>query len=511
MSANQGSMRGRRVRAVVRVAGATVSAATIVVLVVACALLPVWGWVDGASHDARMPQTVSQNRLTAYCPARMSLADTGAYGDGEFRASPGDLASSARYAAFGSVYMSTVSPLGSADDTSLTLGDSDGLDGADAMVASGSADNGSMLMDTRLLEAESGTGAAASVASWASVGDLRGVSASECVAPALEHAFLLPGSGTGTVHQLVVANPSSKATSVRLRVWGATSGGEVALSTGSAVSVPARGESVVDLSAAAPGQDGLYMTLSSEDTPVGAVVRTVSMDGLTPKGSDFSTPLPSAARSSSIVGVRQGDALKVSLFAERESRVSVLWMGEKGTVRAAQSTVPAGRVVVVSPGEVPQGTHALLVRSDEDVSAMARIVRSGKDGQEDFAMSAAQTGAVSSAAALPEGLQATLVLSNPSSRQGTAMLHVYDAQGKALSSERIMLEDGSATEIRLADVYKDAAAVMLDANTSLVWGMRVERSSVTDAQMAGVAYVRPTALEPRSDVVWAQEDQTIVR
>ena len=54
--------------------------------------------------------------------------------------------------------------------------------------------------------------------SWATDGDLKGVSAASCVVPALKQAFLLSGTKTGLTQQLVVANPSAKDTSVTIRI-----------------------------------------------------------------------------------------------------------------------------------------------------------------------------------------------------------------------------------------------------------------------------------------------------
>ena len=55
--------------------------------------------------------------------------------------------------------------------------------------------------------------------------------------------------------------------------------------------------SVLNLAAAASGQDALYVTVSSVDTPVAAVVRTIAMDGLVAKGSDYAVPNTVAAKS----------------------------------------------------------------------------------------------------------------------------------------------------------------------------------------------------------------------
>lgn len=150
-------------------------------------------------------------------------------------------------------------------------------------MASGNVDDGSRLQDTRLLTASNGTGAVSSVMSWATDGDLKGVSAASCVVPALKQAFLLSGTKTGLTQQLVVANPSAKDTSVTIRIWGSDKSGALALSTGSTLTVASGKETVLNLSAAASGQDALYATVTGTDTPVAAIVHTVSMDGLTSK------------------------------------------------------------------------------------------------------------------------------------------------------------------------------------------------------------------------------------
>ena len=61
--------------------------------------------------------------------------------------------------------------------------------------------------------------------SWATDGDLKGVSAASCVTPALNQSLMVPGTKTGMTQQLVVANPSAKATSVNIKVWGSDKAG----------------------------------------------------------------------------------------------------------------------------------------------------------------------------------------------------------------------------------------------------------------------------------------------
>lgn len=245
-----------------------ISTVIIVGLFVALLVLTASGrWVDSVSSDsASVSHAVSQRRITAYCPSRMTLPDASAYGDSEYQPSEGDISSSAGFAAFGAVYRSQFGAFGGSGDTT-QLKDLDPTDTAKVIAASADVDRTSLLFDTQLLESAAGVGASASVASWATKGDLRGLSATFCDVGALEQSFVLPDTQTGTTQQLVVANSSSKATVVDVRVWGTEQSGALALSTGSTLTVAANAESVLSLSAAASGQKGLYVTVSSRQTP----------------------------------------------------------------------------------------------------------------------------------------------------------------------------------------------------------------------------------------------------
>ena len=212
-----------RSKTVWRVTLAVVSVLVIVALVAVSAVYrPTWIHADSpATQRSSVSRTVSPRQLETYCPARMTIADTDAYGDSEYQASNGNIASSARYTAFGAVFHSSVGLLGADETTSaLVLNKDDEGSDDDVFIASGTVDDGSQLQDTRLLSASDGTGAASSIMSWATDGDLKGVSAASCVTPALKQSLMVPGTKTGMTQQLIVANPSAKATSVNIKVWG---------------------------------------------------------------------------------------------------------------------------------------------------------------------------------------------------------------------------------------------------------------------------------------------------
>jgi len=215
-----------RSKTVWRVILAIVSVLVIVALAtVAVIYRPTWIHADSpVTQRSSVSRTVSPRQLETYCPARMTIADTDAYGDSEYQASNGNIMSSARYASFGSVFRSSVGLLGADEATSsLVLNKDDAGSDDDIFMASGTVDDGAQLQNTRLLSASDGTGAASSVMSWATEGDLKGVSAASCVAPALKQSLMVSGTKTGMTQQLVVANPSAKATSVTSRFGDPTS------------------------------------------------------------------------------------------------------------------------------------------------------------------------------------------------------------------------------------------------------------------------------------------------
>ena len=145
-----------------------ISTVIIVGLFVALLVLTASGrWVDSVSSDsASVSHAVSQRRITAYCPSRMTLPDASAYGDSEYQPSEGDISSSAGFAAFGAVYRSQFGAFGGSGDTT-QLKDLDPTDTAKVIAASADVDRTSLLFDTQLLESAAGVGASASVASWA--------------------------------------------------------------------------------------------------------------------------------------------------------------------------------------------------------------------------------------------------------------------------------------------------------------------------------------------------------
>ncbi|ETY71342.1 DUF5719 family protein [Bifidobacterium moukalabense] len=498
-----------------RVVLATVSTLIIVALVVVSLVYrPSWLKADSSAVSrSSVSHTVSPTQLETYCPARMTIADTEAYGDSEYQASNGNVASSVRYTAFGSVFRSSALTLGS-DDTSsaTTLNKQDADDDDEIFVASGNVDDGAKLQDTRLLTSNDGTGAVSSVMSWATDGDLKGVSAASCMSPALEQSFLVTGTQTGMTQQLVVANPSAKATSLTVKVWGTDSSGALALSTGSTLTVAANGETVMNLAAAASKQDALYVTVSSAETPIAAIIRSIAMDGLTSKGSDYAAANNTASKRLAFGALSEGDTVSLYMFAHQTADLTVSWMDGKGLKQAHRQTIEGNRASVIDLGGVPKGATGLIIDASQPVSASAKVEDDGNDGQADFALVNATGPSHVSALAIPDQASAKLGVMNTSDQEASAVLRCYDADGKRIDERTITLKAGAATMLDLADIDGAVAAASLDDDGgAMVWNGRIGQEDVAKAKMAGLSIISPVDLKETKEQIRANADMTVVR
>lgn len=474
-------------------------------------------WVDKvAASDNAIDQTVSPTQSETYCPAPMGLADTGTYGDSAFQATVGNLSTQARYAAFGSVYSATVSAIGqksSSDD--VTLKDADSTDDSSVKTGAQKINQGARLINTRMLQAAAGTGTVGTIASWADDGDVRGVSAASCVSTSLSQSFLLSGGTTGTTQQLIVSNPSTKPTTVDIAVWGSETAGKMALSTQATLSVPAEGESSMELSAAVDGQHGLFVTVSSKETPIASVVRTVTMDGLTPKGSDFALPLPTASNASVAPSITAGDAVTAYLFAKADTSTGLSWITDKGLVPAKDATVTADKVTAIDLGEAPDGALGVMSTAEDAVSFSVKATRSGDSGQADFALVNAGEPSEFSGLALPDGVKASITLANTSNARRTVTLHAYDDAGASVTSKEITLDANAAQTIetgKLSGDHGTAVVLMLeDSSKKVSWGARFSHDSLQDKDIAGLSVIDASTLMPATVHVWARNDSSIVK
>lgn len=502
------STRRMRSRAFIVTLSVVTSAALIAVFALICVWKPLPGAVDSGSDNVNYSVDVGQTTLQTYCPARMRLADTGAYGDSAYHTSEGDIQGHGRYSAFGSMYDVSITNLdgNNAQDTDTI----DLLDESKAFMHASDVAQDSLIETARMLDVAQGSGTAGAVMSSATQGDLRGVSASPCVTLRTRGALLLPSTQTGWTNQLVLANPSDKATTVTLSAHGTSDSGTVALSTGSQVTVDAHGETQVNLSAAAPSQDGLYVTYASESTQVAAVVRSVHMQGLTPLGSDYITSLADASRTADFAGVPGGADVSLTVYAAQDGNAEVVWLKSDGTEDAEAVTLTGGQVSTTSLGKAPDDAMGVEVRADGDIQAMLTCTDQG-NGQSDFSVVAAAPAVAESALVLPDGATGEFALANVSDADVTVTLDGYDENGDHTDDHEVDIPAHGAADVSPDDIGDDTVGVVLTADgESVVWGAMIGAETVDDAHVAGLAHLVPTSLMPSQATVEPRRSTTVV-
>ena len=495
-------------------AAALVTAPLVAALI---AVLVVWSppasLADGAQGSAFVASRVSQREVAAYCPARMTVADEDKVGDDQFKASEGDLSARVTAAAFGSIGSASLTPLGGGRRTVMT--DPDLLDGQKTMAASLDPGASATAFDSRMLKSQPGTGAAVGMVSWATKGDLQGIQASACPRAVMDADFLLPATGRGSTQRLVAYNPSSKATVISLEIQGSHSSGNLSLETGNTMTVAPGGHASYDLSAAAPGQQAIYVRARSSQAPVAMSVSVNVMAGLDPRGSDQVTALPAPGHDLVIPGLRGADQATLLLQGSKATAVELSWMDEDGRKSSRRVDLQGSRATAVDLGGVPDGKLALQLHADQPVRAVLQVTGQGSQdqSQSDLALIPAGAAAASSALTISQPAQAALTLVNPSTDPIKAELVGFDEKGKKLDERSLTVEPGRAHELSAHDLGDQVAAVRLNEDSGhgssrLIWNARLSVDAVNQAGLAGLAVMAPDGLMPATRLIRSGPDFT---
>ena len=495
---------------------ALVTAPLVAVLI---AVLTVWtppaSLADGAQGSAVVATRVSQREAASYCPARMTVADEDKVGDDQFKASEGDLSARVTAAAFGAIGSASLTPLAGGRRTMMT--DPDLLDGQKTMAASLDPGASATAFDSRMLKSQPGTGAAVGMVSWATKGDLRGVQALACPRAVMDADFLLPATGRGSTQRLVAYNPSSKATVISLEIQGSHSSGNLSLETGNTMTVAPGGHASYDLSAAAPGQQAIYVRARSSQAPVAMSVSVNVMAGLDPRGSDQVTALPAPGHDLVIPGLRGADQATLLLQGSKATAAELSWMDEDGRESLRRVDLQGSRATAVDLGGVPDGKLALQVHADQPVRAVLQVTGQGSQdqSQSDLALIPAGTAAASSALTISQPAQAALTLVNSSADPIKAELVGFDEKGNKLGERSLTIEAGRAHELSTHDLGDHVAAVRLNeasehGSSRLIWNARLSVDAVKQAGLAGLAIMTPDGLMPTTTVIRSGPDSTVL-
>ncbi|ACZ31562.1 hypothetical protein Xcel_2547 [Xylanimonas cellulosilytica DSM 15894] len=503
-----------------RVLGATSTGLIAVGAVTAATLLAgPWASALGAPAADAGAATVAVDPAPALlvCPAPARLPEGLSVGDSQFSATPVDTRSNVLAGVLGAAGGSaTWAPLG---------GDAEPLDaGAAAAVTVRDAIGGSVV--EALPGADGAFREAGATTSMTTAGDLRGLAAAPCAAPAISQWIVGGGTEVGSTAVLTVQNPSARTATVTLDVYGPS--GRVPLGSRGAFLV-GPGESVeTHLEAVAPDQRRVAVHVRSTGARVSASLQVQSLAGLLPRGVDLLAPGSAPATSVAVAGiVSDGQPLDdphapvLRLLAPDDAagtaRVSVY--GQDGIVRLRGTEdvelVP-GAVTDVPLGGLPAGGYSLVVDADVPVVAAVGYFRSATTpddavvqgslvdvawvpGQALPAPGDAQqvavpagTRAVLSVGAVPETRDGT----DPAGDDTTAVVRVVGTDGTQLAERELTLTPGRLQRLVVADLVDGGtpALVTVDGGdvAPVVWGLELSTGDGESPQ-ALVSTLAPTA------------------
>ena len=365
---------------VARRAAAAVGGLLCAMAVAALAVTNGGGQATPPADDVRaVPVAAAETGLVCPVPAELEQTDVG---DDEFSAVPVETTTSL-----------TAAVLDGAEGTEPSLTTLDGAEGADLTgpLVSGSvaAVREGELSGARTVRVtpSGATYATATVASVTTEGDLRGLVAGACTAPAVEHWLVGGSTSVGSSGRLVLQNPGRTPATVSLEAWGAS--GPVVLGSQSLVVVPPGEQVVTMLEAIAPDQSRLALHVTAEGGRVGAYVQHHRIEGLVPAGADLVVGGGAPSRTAAVSGVvstgepvddPHAPRLDLLTPGTAAGTANLAVLGPDGPVRlrgGEEVPLEPGRVTTVPLGGLPEGGYTVVVDADVPVVAGAALDKKG--------------------------------------------------------------------------------------------------------------------------------------
>ena len=313
-------------------------------------------------------------------------------------------------------------------------------------------------------------------------GDLAGLAAADCQAPAHRHWLTGASTTLGTTSVLTLVNPSTTASTVDLDLLGADGPVEAPGARG-IVLAPGESTSVV-LAGLAPDQEHVAVRVMASGGAVTAGIQQHRLDGVTPAGVELIQPGAEPSATAVVPGVRvPGDAVLEEL-SDPAAGPSVLIAAPvtSGPTRAEVSVIgPDGEVDLPEPAEVdlapgsavrvplagvPRGEYTVTVSAEGPVVASARGLDTmeaelpeGGDAQpvDRAIMPAAAPLGLEQLVALPSHARSHLVLAAPDG--GAVDLTAVHADGSVGQPHEQEVAAGRQVRLDVRELAEDGQRV----------------------------------------------------
>lgn len=373
--------------------------------------------------------------------------------------------------------------LDEADAATLAGAAADGFSQRKGVVAGGISEAEALTLRTQPLGGLQSLSGAARFYS-AKDGDLAGLSAAGCSAPAAESWITGATTTAGSTAILHLTNPSASVTQVDIDLRG--SEGRIETPNLDAIAIaPGEAKSFV-LAAYAPNEKSLALKIVASGGKINAIIQQSTLRGLVPGGVDYLVAGTPAANQQVIPGlvlqdpVLAGELAKPAANADAIAELHVAATSSEGaTVKVkalganGEVAIPGGGELVVSSNStarlpltgMPAGNYTLVLESDSAISAGAKMVRGTKANEAmdmAWAASASRIGN-EHLVPLPEFGSARLVLNAPAD-EASITLRPLGKDGKLGAEKKIELAGSRTVVVKAGDLGSDVAAIVMSAS-----------------------------------------------
>lgn len=341
-------------------------------------------------------------------------------------------------------------------------------------------------------------------------GEDRGLSLGPCGAPVVEQWFTGLGATDSFRSQLVLTNPDDRQAEVDLQFFGPH--GALSVPGGSGLIIPAGSSRTLSLEDLLGRVDGeISVRVKTSVGRIAAIARDLRSDANgVPTGVDWHPASAAPATTQIIPAIPGGSGYrKLIIFnpGERRADVRIEILGPDGPFAPADAaTVSVGgqssAAVDVSSG-LAKTIGTVRVASDQPIVAAVRSERpAGKGpgkgaagkGAGDIAINTAQrpiTGMAIAPAAVVDGSQTELAISNGGGRIRTADVTLYNTDGVSLYHERIPVPPGGSVERRVTQAGPAYLVVRAPNGSALYGGITLRQTSGHVSGLAAASLITP--------------------
>ena len=354
------------------------------------------------------------------------------------------------------------------------------------------------------------------VSSRATKGELSGLTAAPCTAPATEQWFVGVGANPTYRTELVLTNPDSGQAEVDLRFYGRNG---IVVVPGSPGLVIEGGETrTLSLDTLVTVQGPLTVSVRASTGRVSAVALNRRSVDFAPTGADWQVSAVAPATSVVIPGVPEGSGTRTLLVANpgtERAQVNVSVLGAAGgfaPTGAASVEVPPESTAEVSVAQGLAGAAAgIQLTSDQPVTGSVISEAIGKNALPDIAIQSAaapivRTGVVP--LAYLDKTDAQLVLSNGGDGDVPLTFDVYGYDGVKLHEDDVLLVPHATATRRLTAGEAAYVVVSVPAGATVMGGVTFLASS---GGIAGVATLPITSPDVAGRAPQVSFDPSVAR